>query len=609
MKLIRSLCCTFLLICSLFLILPLSYALDGQITTQWAPPNVDMHDGWHPNGHDGLDIGVDAGTPIDCPADGIVREYIPYVDESGYGIHMYVYLPSYNVTMLIGHCSSLNPDLKLGSEVKKGTILGYVGSTGVSSGPHLHILMHKGDCNPYTTRNLSVNPYRFLVMAGWHLTGDPGDEGGSAAMPFGVEEFYKMGQVLSDIIKQWALIANKAFEYLRDAMVYLALVLCIIDFCLPIAIGMTVSLRDCVVKIMKYTGLIAVIWNWNKFTDKILLSFSTTISGTAAGQGGAEVIAENMSNPQLLMQKGIHLLQPGLDKAASFSGLDFLSQINYILPIYFFTFLVMAAFVLLALFVTLTYLEFYISAALSVVSGPFSAWRMTKFIPEGAVGHLVTSTFKLLVVSFMIAICVGGIKDAKAPDNIFKTTEIQNMQGGGGGVNAPANLVAIADAKAAKYNIPTNLFRGFITTESSWDPNARSKAGACGLGQLMPSTAAMLGCQDVFDPEQNLEASAKYIRQLIDMYNGDVIRAIAAYNAGPGNIDKTGEIPGYAQKYVDTVLSNTNGSFSTTTTKPFTAEELVTFIQYCMGLLGIAILTLIIPKTIVKYFGGKLELP
>ena len=95
------------------------------------------------------------------------------------------------------------------------------------------------------------------------------------------------------------LIANKAFEYLRDAMIYLALLLCLIDFCLPIAIGMGISLRDAVTKIMKYTGLLALIWHWNKFTDQILLNFAVTVSSAAVGGGpAAELMSENMSNPQ-----------------------------------------------------------------------------------------------------------------------------------------------------------------------------------------------------------------------------------------------------------------------------------------------------------------------
>ena len=107
-----------------------------------------------------------------------------------------------------------------------------------------------------------------------------------------------------------------------------------------------------------------------------------------------------------------------------------------------------------------------------------------------------------------------------------------------------------------------------------------------------------------------MNASAKYIRQLMDRFNGDVDLAIAAYNVGPGRVEECGNtIPPEAVDYVNKVKANTVGTYSTNVRKPFTAEELMTFIQYCLGLLGIAYLTMKVPKTIMKHFGGKLELP
>ena len=148
-------------------------------------------------------------------------------------------------------------------------------------------------------------------------------------------------------------------------------------------------------------------------------------------------------------------------------------------------------------------------------------------------------------------------------------------------------------------------------TESNWNPNAVSKAGAKGLGQLTDETAADVGCTRPFNPEDNLEGSAKYLRQMLDRFNGDVDLALAAYNAGPGRVEEYKGIPPFkeTQEYVQKVKANTIGGYSTNTKKPFTTEELITFIQYCLGLLGIAYLTMTVPKTIVKHFGGRLELP
>ena len=562
--------------------------------------------------HAGVDVdGMPGNTYIFAPFDGTVEH------GAGNGFHHWVRIrregdPN---AYLFGDLDAETLNLPTGF-VLEGTPIGVIfeGENEVSSGTHVHFEVHP-DGSDWATFENSDEPTQYLLLWGVNLSGYTG--GGVTAarqgMPFGVESFYKMGDVLSKIIKEWTLIANKAFEYLRDAMIYLALLLCLIDFCLPIAIGMGISLRDAVTKIMKYTGLLALIWNWNKFTDQILLNFAVTVSSAAVGGGpAAELMSENMSNPQLLLQKGTKLLAPGLEKAASFSNFDFIRQLDYILPIYIFTFIVLIAFVLLALFVTLTYLEFYISAATSIITVPFGGWKMTRFLPEGMVGHLVTSTFKLLLVSLMIALCVGGIKDLKTPDTIFKQTEVQTGIGGGGDGSArPAELVKIAHEKAAKYGIPANLFEGLITTESNWNPNAVSDQGAKGLGQLTDGTAADVGCTRPFDPEDNLEGSAKYLRQMLDRFNGDVDLALAAYNAGPGRVEDAKGIPPLSetQEYVKKVKANTIGGYSTNTKKPFTTEELITFIQYCLGLLGIAYLTMTVPKTIVKHFGGKLELP
>lgn len=99
---------------------------------------------------------------------------------------------------------------------------------------------------------------------------------------------------------------------------------------------------------------------------------------------------------------------------------------------------------------------------------------------------------------------------------------------------------AMANAAAMKYQLDPRLFSSQIQAESNFDPMAKSKAGAMGLGQLMPGTAGDLGVTDPFNAGQNLEGSAKYMRQLLDRYQGDTDKALAAYNWGMGNVDKFG---------------------------------------------------------------------
>jgi soluble lytic murein transglycosylase-like protein len=114
---------------------------------------------------------------------------------------------------------------------------------------------------------------------------------------------------------------------------------------------------------------------------------------------------------------------------------------------------------------------------------------------------------------------------------------------------------------AAKEGIDASLLKAVATAESGLDAGAVSGAGAKGVMQLMDSTARALGVRDSFDPAQNIAGGAKYLKQMLTRYGGDVTRALAAYNAGPGAVDASGGVPPYAetQSYVDKVLRIARG--------------------------------------------------
>ena len=110
-------------------------------------------------------------------------------------------------------------------------------------------------------------------------------------------------------------------------------------------------------------------------------------------------------------------------------------------------------------------------------------------------------------------------------------------------------------ASARNYNVPPALVKAVVMAESGMNSDALSKAGAQGLMQLMPATARGLKVEDPWDPQQNIDGGTRYLRQNLDRF-GDTRLALAAYNAGPGNVRKYGGIPPFeeTQVYVERVM-------------------------------------------------------
>lgn len=124
------------------------------------------------------------------------------------------------------------------------------------------------------------------------------------------------------------------------------------------------------------------------------------------------------------------------------------------------------------------------------------------------------------------------------------------------------DLRALAVAAARRHGLDPELVLAVVGVESAFRPEAVSPKGARGLMQLMPATAASLGVEDAFDPEENLDGGVRHLGTLLSLYGGDLERALAAYNAGEGAVDRHGGVPPYREtrEYVKRVLERYEGA-------------------------------------------------
>lgn len=193
-----------------------------------------------------------------------------------------------------------------------------------------------------------------------------------------------------------------------------------------------------------------------------------------------------------------------------------------------------------------------ISAA--VKSAPAEKARTSVSAAAAATSSAVASSAAPAATSSATAAASKPSSTAPATDSRTTVVEIPATP-------APAELDSMVQKTAEKHHVDPNLVRAVISAESNWNADAVSRKGAQGLMQLVPGTAHTLGVGNAFDPAQNVDAGVRYLGMLLERYNGDLNKTLAAYNAGPGVVDRFGGVPNFPEtrNYVQKVTSTYYG--------------------------------------------------
>lgn len=596
----------------------------GPITSPYGPRSSS---GVESTYHQGIDVGID-NTNIVAPADGEV------LHGAGDGYDYYTVFkfgkntPFPNQVLFFGDLNSsilsMNGGANTWIPVKEGDIIGLVSgyNPDVSTGAHAHIEYQPWG---YTLGTGSPDVAAFLQGLGVDLSGNTVSGGADREVPgiaWNIEAMMTMGNSINETIKEWTGYATKALKNLHTVAIDLLISLAIIDFAMMISLsGFHVTPFDVIPKLLKYSFFIMLINYWDKFLNWFFRGFVEASSNIYGGAG--TTFSTDVSQPQLLLQKAVHLIEPALYKLSSFGARDFISNLGSALSIYILCAVVTAIFIVVALYIMVCYIEFYISAGLNIMTLPFGVLHWTKFVSEGSLGHLLSSCLKLVIITCLVGLSTIAIKDASVAD-MFSATVNKQAESAGMPTDPTGNgYVAMIYEEAAKFGVDGDMILAIAMRESGGDTidgihmtmNYQG-SGAAGIMQVMPGQdgvdefgntvsidATYPGYQT--DPRQNIRAGIAIYKSKLALANGDPVLAAGKYF---GNTEAPYSSIVY-KNYMNVKTHNYGALYGGNNPHAITTEQLSKFLVFCLVLIGFAFLILKLPNRIMKPLQGSVELP
>ena len=181
--------------------------------------------------------------------------------------------------------------------------------------------------------------------------------------------------------------------------------------------------------------------------------------------------------------------------------------------------------------------------------------------------RLVVTSYQLMGDKYRLQMAGGSVEIAAEEVVAIEPEEVFTPAPARPSVKPPFR--ELVEAAASRYSVDADLITSVIAVESNFDPRAKSRRDARGLMQLLPETAARLGVKDIYDPQENIDAGTRYLRELLQKYGNNLALALAAYNAGPERVQQYGRVPPFAEtiSYVRRVKRGYEKSKASTTKK------------------------------------------
>lgn len=353
--------------------------------------------------HGGVDFAIDYGVPVPVTQSGTV-EYAAYDEGSGNMVRVdhgngqetvYMHLSRFAVTG--------------GQTVSAGQVIGYVGSTGYSTGPHLHL--------GYYLNGELYNPVPYLLAIGWSITNIPSNDpfnewsgySNQGDMPWDFSGFYEFGKSLDDVIATFAEGCKNGLEIMQEEAIRLLWILAVIDLAW-LAIqhtvnGNSMAANAWILRILKYGFILYLITNWADIVNTVVSPLFST--GVSEFFGGTSISADVFSKPGDVVSKGVHLIEPAFAYLSQNAG----TNILLCLICAFLSLVILLFFLLIGITLVIYNVEFYVIAVFAVIALPFGLvggmFSRIKAFPGGVIDSLIASAIKILIASIVITVIIN----------------------------------------------------------------------------------------------------------------------------------------------------------------------------------------------------------